>query len=385
MDQEQLYHYDSKRKRDAFEANGIANAIDLALAEALEKSHSTVEVLATRGLKQLVLSFEGRLRDNLEARMKNVDHDSKVELHEEINKLKSLAGALDLHPELVHLNTISSILGLLSHENTDIAIDVVNLLQDLTEEDVLEDSDEATQILIQNFNRLDENDPDELKTLYNTLATIENKIEVRPGMLECVCERTKLLRWLLGRIKPREFDTALYKSRDPKSGDEEEMAENLFYCFCNLVMPLENKERCVKAEGVELMIIIMKQKKFAYRSTMRTLDFTMTKLPLVCERFVGVLGLKTVFAAFMVYTECDNGKLNEFPSMECIIEAMDSAKSMDNISLWTAGTLARMTRMVLQTEGRDDSYEGRVERVDRKVMEMLYSKFGKQDPNVFRF
>eukprot|EP01018_Ginkgo_biloba_P008132 Gb_19760 [translate_table: standard] len=301
MDQQQLYHYDSKRKRYAFEAN----AVDLALAEALEKSHGTVEVLDTRGLKQLVLSFEGHLWDNLEARMKYVDHDSEVELHKEINKLKALVGALDLHPELVHLNTISSILGLLNHENIDIAVDVVNLLQDLTKEDVLEDSDEAAQILVQNFNRLDENDPDKPTTLYNTLATIKNKIEA----------------------------ATLYKSRDPKSRDEEEMVENLFDCLCNLVMPLENKERCVKAEGVELMIIIMKQKKSAYRSAMRTLDFTMTKLPPACERFVGVLGLKTIFAAFMVYTECDNEKLNELPSMECIIEAMDSAKSADNISL----------------------------------------------------
>eukprot|EP01018_Ginkgo_biloba_P018544 Gb_03273 [translate_table: standard] len=270
MDQHQLYHYDGNRSSDVFEANGIANAVDLALAEALEKSHGTVKVLDTRGLKQLVLSFEGRLRNNLEARMKYVDHDSEVELHEEINKLKSLAGALNLYPELVHLNTISSILGLLSHENTDIIVDVVNLLQDLTEEDVLEDSDKAVQILVDapiednalellvhNFNWLDENDPDEPTTLYNTLATIKNKIEIRPGVSECVCERTKLLRWLLDRIKPREFDSnkqyateilpillqnssanqrrlgqlngvdtvlqaaALYKSRDPKSGDEE--------------------------------------------------------------------------------------------------------------------------------------------------------------------
>eukprot|EP01018_Ginkgo_biloba_P030882 Gb_25207 [translate_table: standard] len=353
MDQQQLHHYDGKRKRDAFEANGVENGVDLALLEAVEKSHGTVEVLDVRALKKLVLSFERRLRDNLEARMKYADHpdkfgDSEVELHEEINKLKALAGAPDLYPELVHLNTISSILGLLSHENTDIAVDVVNLLQDLTDEDVLEDSDEAAQVLVdalvennalellvQNLNRLDENDPDETTAVYNTLATIENMIEVRPGVSELVCDRTKLLRWLLGRIKPREFDSnkqyateilaillqnssanqrrlgqlngvdtvlqavALYKSRDPKSGDEEEMVENLFDCLCNLVMPLENKERFVKAEGVELMIIIMKQKKSAYGSAMRTLDFAMTKFPPACERFVDVLGLKTVFAAFM--------------------------------------------------------------------------------------
>ena len=85
---------------------------------------------------------------------------------------------------------------------------------------------------------------------------------------------------------------AMYKSRDPRSSDEEEMLENLFDCLCCLLMPLENKERFVKAEGVELMIIIMKQKKLA-------LDFAMTKYPPACERFVDVLGLKTAFAAFM--------------------------------------------------------------------------------------
>lgn len=92
---------------------------------------------------------------------------------------------------------------------------------------------------------------------------------------------------------------AAYKSRDPKSPDEAEMLENLFDCLCCLLMPLENKERFVKAEGVELMIIVMKQKKSAYGSAIRALDFSMTKYPPACERFVDVLGLKTAFAAFM--------------------------------------------------------------------------------------
>ncbi|XP_037497678.1 beta-catenin-like protein 1, partial [Jatropha curcas] len=92
---------------------------------------------------------------------------------------------------------------------------------------------------------------------------------------------------------------AMYKSKDPKTSDEEEMVENLFDCLCCLLMPLENKEKFVKAEGVELMIIIMKQKKSAYGSAIRALDFAMTKYPPACERFVDVLGLKTAFAAFM--------------------------------------------------------------------------------------
>lgn len=372
--------HNSKRKRDdssqfppLLPTNGYDNNINnsngyddedeagknldhsLSLLEAVEKSQSAVEVLDLRTLKKLVLSFERRYKENIEARLKYPDQperfaDSEIDLHQDLQKLKILAGGPELYPDFVNLNTIPSILGLLSHDNTDIAIDVVQLLQDLTDEDVLEDNDEPARILVdallennvlellvQNLQRLSDTDtdPDEIAAVYSTLATIENLIEVKPAVAEMVCERTKLLRWLVGKIKVREFDSnkqyaseilaillqnstanqkrlgqmngvdvvlqavAMYKSKDPKTSDEEEMVENLFDCLCCLLMPLENKERFVKAEGVELMIIIMKQKKSAYASAIRALDFAMTKYPPACERFVDVLGLKTAFAAFM--------------------------------------------------------------------------------------
>lgn len=322
-------------------------AVDLSLLEA------PLEALDLKTLRKLVLGFERRLKDNIEARLKYPDQpekfaDSEVELHEEIQKLKILAGGPELYPELVGLNAIPSILGLLSHDNTDIAIDVVGLLQDLTDEDILEDNDEPAQVLVdaliennvlellvQNLFRLSETDQDEMAAIYSTLATIENLIEVKPAVAEMVCERTKIMRWLLGKIKVREFEgikqysseilaillqnstanqkklgqlngvdvmlqaVAMYKSRDPKTQDEEEMVENLFDCLCCLLMPLENKEKFVKAEGVELMIIIMNQKKLCYGSAIRALDFAMTNYPPACERFVDVMGLKTAFPAFM--------------------------------------------------------------------------------------
>ena len=43
----------------------------------------------------------------------------------------------------------------------------------------------------------------------------------------------------------------------------------------------------------------MKQKKSDYASAIRALDFSTTKYPPACERFIGVLGLTIVFAAFM--------------------------------------------------------------------------------------
>ncbi|XP_059451271.1 uncharacterized protein LOC132182082, partial [Corylus avellana] len=341
-------------------SNGVHSNMDLSLLEALEKSQSAVEVLDQRTLKKLVLSFERRLKDNIEARLKYPNQpdrfaDSELELHEDLQRLKILAGGPELYPDLVNLNAIPSILNLLAHDNTDIAIDVVQLLQDLTDPDNDEEEEDSheharvlvdalvennvLELLVQNLHRLSDTDAaadqDEAAAVYSTLATVENLIEVKPAVAELVCERTKLLKWLLGRIKLREFDSnkqyaseilaillqssaanqrrvgqmngvdvvlqavAMYKSKDPKSSDEEEMLENLFDCLCCLLMPLENKERFLKAEGVELMIIIMKQKKSAYGSAIRALDFAMTKYPPACERFVDVLGLKTAFAAFM--------------------------------------------------------------------------------------
>ncbi|CAA7038548.1 unnamed protein product [Microthlaspi erraticum] len=331
------------------------NTVDLSLLEAMENSshNPPVEAVDLKTLKKLVLSFERRLRDNIAARLKYVENpekfaDSEVDLHDDLQKLKVLAGAPELYPDLVASNTVSSIVNLLSHENADIANDVVQLLQDLTDGDAVEDNDESARVLIdalvennvlellvQNMNRLSEADPDEATAIYATLTVIENLVEVKPAVAEMVCERTKLLRWLLVKIKVREFEgikqyaseilaillqnstanqkrlgqmngvdallegVAMYKSKDPKNPDEEEMLENLFDSLCCLLMPLENKERFVNAEGVELMIIIMKQKKYAYGSAIRALDFAMTNYPPACERFLDVMGLKTAFAAFM--------------------------------------------------------------------------------------
>ncbi|CAN4083705.1 unnamed protein product [Withania somnifera] len=329
-------------------------SIDLSLLEALEKSQENpVEALDIKIVKKLVLAFERRLKENISARLKYPDQpekfaDSELELHEEIEKLKILAGGPEYYPELVNLGTVASITSLLNHENTDIAIDVVGLLQDLTDEDVLEDNDEPAQVLVdalvennalellvQLLGKMSDSDPDESAAIYSILATVENFIEVKPSVAELVCERTKLMKWLLTRIKVREFDgnkqyaseilaillqsstvnqkrlgqlngvdallqaVAMYKSKDPKTPDEEEMVENLFDALCCLLMPLENKERFVKAEGVELMIIIMNQKKMCYGSAIRALDFAMTNYPPACERFVDVMGLKTAFPAFM--------------------------------------------------------------------------------------
>ncbi|XP_037458628.1 beta-catenin-like protein 1 [Triticum dicoccoides] len=323
-------------------------------AEQEEEQAATdgLDVLDLRAAKRLLLGFERRLRDNLEARMKHPDDparfaDSELALHAETDRLRLLAGAPELFPDLVPLGLASSLSSLLTHENADLAAAAASLLADLTDSDdpsdlagvqaladALVDAN-ALDLLVHNLSRLSEADPDEAEAVHHSLAVLENLIDLRPHLADLVCDRTKVLRWLLARVKARDFEAnkqyaseilaillqnspanqkrlgqmngvdgllqavAMYKSRDPRTTDEGEMLENLFDCLCCVLMPLGNKERFVKAEGVELMIIIMKQKKSAYSSAIRTLDFAMTRFPPACERFVDVLGLKTAFAAFM--------------------------------------------------------------------------------------
>jgi beta-catenin-like protein 1 len=86
-----------------------------------------------------------QFKENMEARMKYADQpdkfmESEVDLDEEVRRLQAIAGNPELYPELIRLNAMPSLLNLLSHDNADIAGDVIELLNELTDSDVVEDS-----------------------------------------------------------------------------------------------------------------------------------------------------------------------------------------------------------------------------------------------------
>jgi beta-catenin-like protein 1 len=49
-----------------------------------------------------------------------------------------------------------------------------------------------------------------------------------------------------------------YRKQDPAVIEEEEMAENLFDCLCAALQQPENQELFITAEGIELMLIMVK-------------------------------------------------------------------------------------------------------------------------------
>jgi hypothetical protein len=96
-------------------------------------------------------------------------------------------------------------------------------------------------------------------------------------MPDCSATQTSEIRgWRLWRLRFVQA-VAMYKGREPKSGDEEELVANLFDALCWVVMLTENKERFVAAEGIELMLLVIKNKKYARLAALKTLDFALTR------------------------------------------------------------------------------------------------------------
>lgn len=86
--------------------------------------------------------------------------DSEADLDAALKALLPLAQAPVLaYPELVKSGSIAQLIGLLSHENADIVIDVVEVVHELTDEDVgnegdldedeEQDADTALKLLIE--------------------------------------------------------------------------------------------------------------------------------------------------------------------------------------------------------------------------------------------
>lgn len=154
----------------------------------VETEETEGEAVDENSIKRMVLVFEKRALKNREMRIKFPDGpekfmESEVELDQIIQEMHLVATVPDLYPLLVELRVIPSLLELLSHENTDIAVAVIDLLQELTDVDILHESQEGADtlidslldqqvcaLLVQNLDRLDETIKEEADGVHNTLG-----------------------------------------------------------------------------------------------------------------------------------------------------------------------------------------------------------------------
>jgi beta-catenin-like protein 1 len=276
--------------------------------------------------------------------------ESEIELHESVQELHALATMSELYPLAVELSLPATLLGLLSHENADISCAILNLLQEVTDVDILHENEEATSALIdnmldqqgislltQNLDRLDEANRDESDGVHNTLAIFENLFEIRPQL--CVtASQTGLLQWILKRLRTRipfegnklyaaeilaillqetpenraalgDMDgidillqqLAAYKRHDPSTSEEAEFMENLFNCLCSALLWGNNREKFLKGEGPQLMNLMLREKKQSRGGSLKVLNHAITgpEGGANANKFVEILGLRTLFPLFM--------------------------------------------------------------------------------------
>ncbi|KAI9858901.1 MAG: hypothetical protein M1813_007203 [Trichoglossum hirsutum] len=317
---------------------------------------TALEKIDSVWLRKTALNFEKRISQNAELRAKFEDHpekfmSSEADLDADIKALSILSEHSELYAEFAKLGCINSLVALLSHENTDIAIDVVEVIDELTDEDVEAEQGEwdtlvnamleadLLDLLIQNLSRFNESNESDSAGVYHALAVIEN-LASQQSISEKIAQQTSVMSWLVGRITIREspvtqnkqyaaevlaillqssaanqkrlveidgVDALLqlasaYRKRDPLKGtEEEEFVENIFDCLTCVVREAEGKHKFIEAEGVELCLIMLREGKMSKPRALRLLDHAVGGPDgiEVCERLVEAAGLKTIFSMFM--------------------------------------------------------------------------------------
>nr|CAH8864358.1 unnamed protein product [Trichobilharzia regenti] len=307
----------------------VSDSLDLEISN--EPTTVGANEVTETTVRRLTVLLEKRALTNQEARTKFPDQpkrfmQSEVELQETLEEMQILAANPELYPILAEqTRPVSLLLGLLSHENTDISLSVIDLLHELLEPTCLKEaglgkvntflevlfSGQLIQSLIQNITRLDETKKDEADGVHKTLGIIESLLEIRPDM-NVIMANQGLFAWLLRRLQRRpifdknklyvsellsillQMDEAnrrqlgevdgidillqqlsVYKRHDPNSREEIELMLNLFDCLCSSLMLTENKDRFLKGEGIQLMNLMLREKHMSRDSALRVLDYAL--------------------------------------------------------------------------------------------------------------
>eukprot|EP00033_Pygsuia_biforma_P001728 GCRY01001935.1.p1 GENE.GCRY01001935.1~~GCRY01001935.1.p1 ORF type:complete len:512 (-),score=149.70 GCRY01001935.1:438-1973(-) len=336
------------------------------------------EALDSLKLKRLVLGLEKSVNRNRELRIKYSDQpmkfiESEIDLDDSIKKLSLVATAPHLFKEFIELNVLATLVELMIHDNLDIMGDVVELLQELTDPDNISEDPTSAPALVKalidadilklfmtNLKRLKEGVDDNSQIVYNMLAVVENLTEDSPAFVDMCLRNEDFLAWLLDRVRVKGFDqnklyasevlsillqdnnlgrekvgalngidkllhaAAAYKRRDPQSEEELEMLENVFDVLCSCLMLQSNQKLFVEAEGIQLLLIMIKAKKEARHCALRALNHALADCPVACEVFVDVFGLRTLFSALMLKGLSKKQQKKEATAEEHILSAIAS-------------------------------------------------------------
>lgn len=314
-----------------------------------------IEAMNEGALKRMVLQLERKVKRNQEMRIKHADEPEKflkseVDLDEEVKRFTILATHPDLYGTLVQLEGLPLIVGLLNHTNADIAVDVFEVLSELTDPDVIaevgnpEDFVKAlfetglAEMSVDVLLRINEdNSEEESQAVSNCLQMIENLADINPtDSCARFAQVPRLLPWLIKRVRaqgavdynrvyaseilgiilqnsPESREAmvkqdgvdkllrgiAVYRKRDPADSEESEFVQNMFDSLCSLMLLKTHQVAFGKVQGLELMIRMMRERKFATNLALRLADHSMRHCAENCQIFVEKTGLPVLFSMFM--------------------------------------------------------------------------------------
>jgi beta-catenin-like protein 1 len=214
-----------------------------------------------------------------------------------------------------------TIISLLDHENIDISILVLEMLEQNEELNVdLLLQLNFLDLLILNLNRLENREQ-----YFTILSILETLLSAKPDLDSIVFDKvheflvanltvkydsvkqycTEILVILLqtnveNRLKMKPYlevllqSLAYYKSRDPEEKLEIETMENVFDALCSLLLEGELCQAFIDEEGIELMILMLKSKKMSRMRSLKVLSHAM-EYPATSAVFIELFGLKYLF------------------------------------------------------------------------------------------
>ncbi|RDA89302.1 hypothetical protein CP532_6229 [Ophiocordyceps camponoti-leonardi (nom. inval.)] len=325
-----------------------------------EDANEGPEKIDAAWMRRTAQNLEKRIATNAQLRAKHEGDPhkfiaSEAQLDADVKALSILSENPQLYPDFVALGCAAQLAGLLAHDNTDIAIDAIEIIGELTDEDVaaqesqwdalvdaLLDAD-LVGLLVSNLARLDEADEADRSGVYYVLGVVENLCS-RSTIAARIGAHDDLLNWLLQRVQRKEQSVtvsqnkqyaaeilailaqssaqtrremaardaidvmlqlvASYRKRDPeKGGEEEEYMENLFEALTCLVDEPSGKNKFLEAEGVELCLIMFKEGKRSKGPALRLMDHATSgatpESVNVCVKLVDAGGLKPLFTLFI--------------------------------------------------------------------------------------
>ena len=401
-----------------------AEAIDYIEQQEEDDEDYQPERIDSAWLRRLATTFERKVSKNAELRARYENDPQKfmaseADLDAEVKSWSVLSDHPELYAEFIESGCAASLVGLLAHENTDIAIGAIEILSELLDEDVQVEQEQfdalvealfeadLLELLMSNIRRLREDNESDRSGVYHSLAVME-KLASQRSTAERV-GREEVLTWLCNRIKEPEkplsqnkqyaaevmqvllqsspllrrrlavdvegVDLFLqllagYRKRDPaKDSVEEEYAENLFDALTCVVDEVDGKSKFLEAEGVELMLIMLRESsKTTAQRALRVLDHAVggqSKASAdLCEKVVHAAGLKPIFSMIMKKTDSAN-----IEHLLGILSAL--LRSLPGESAERIRTLAKFTEKdcekVTKLEQLRQEYTRRVRVVEQEI------------------